>query len=308
MGESGVQWWTVGPGKRQVVPRWGTRGGEGRCSSALTRLASTRRAACSCPPSTARSCPGAGAHQGAGALPVRVPAVRVRPHHRGPAHRAGDAKAVRDYSRVFFASASDETPDRQGRVTIPPALREYAGLQRDCVVIGANTRLEIWDAAGLDQLPGPAGRRVLRRIGGGAARSSVTGRVPTRPPVPGEVSTRGWTARPADATSPAPGGTTAVRASARMGAWPGITSAERDRQPNTCCERTFAVHEQLTDERQGGGPMSAADAARPATCRSCGTGSSRCSAPRWSPTARSWWTPPWAGPGTPAPCWPPTPA
>jgi MraZ protein len=57
------------------------------------------------------------------------------------------AKGVRDYSRVFFASASDEIPDKQGRITIPPALREYAALQRDCVVIGANTRLEIWDAA-----------------------------------------------------------------------------------------------------------------------------------------------------------------
>lgn len=56
------------------------------------------------------------------------------------------AKAVRDYSRVFFASASDELPDKQGRITIPPALRSYAGLDRDCVVIGANTRLEIWDA------------------------------------------------------------------------------------------------------------------------------------------------------------------
>jgi MraZ protein len=56
------------------------------------------------------------------------------------------AKAVRDYSRVFFASASDELPDKQGRVTIPAALRDYAGLERDCVVIGANTRLEIWDA------------------------------------------------------------------------------------------------------------------------------------------------------------------
>ena len=33
-----------------------------------------------------------------------------------------------------------------GRITIPPALREYAALQRECVVIGANTRLEIWDA------------------------------------------------------------------------------------------------------------------------------------------------------------------
>jgi MraZ protein len=57
------------------------------------------------------------------------------------------AKAVRDYSRVFFASASDEIPDKQGRITIPPALREYAALQKDCVVIGANTRLEIWDSA-----------------------------------------------------------------------------------------------------------------------------------------------------------------
>jgi len=55
-------------------------------------------------------------------------------------------KTVRDYSRVFFASASDEVPDKQGRITVPSALRGYAGLQRDCVVIGANTRLEIWDA------------------------------------------------------------------------------------------------------------------------------------------------------------------
>ena len=56
------------------------------------------------------------------------------------------AKAVRDYSRVFFASASDEVPDKQGRITVPAALRTYACLDRDCVVIGANTRLEIWDA------------------------------------------------------------------------------------------------------------------------------------------------------------------
>jgi MraZ protein len=56
------------------------------------------------------------------------------------------AKALRDYSRVFFSSAADDVPDRQGRITIPPALRSYAGLTRDCVVNGANTRVEIWDA------------------------------------------------------------------------------------------------------------------------------------------------------------------
>jgi MraZ protein len=57
------------------------------------------------------------------------------------------SKAARDYMRVLFAGASDEVPDKQGRITIPPALREYAGLTRDCTVIGANTRVEIWDTA-----------------------------------------------------------------------------------------------------------------------------------------------------------------
>ena len=56
-------------------------------------------------------------------------------------------KAVRDYSRVFFASASHEVPDGQGRITVPGQLREYAGLSKDCVVIGANSRVEVWDAA-----------------------------------------------------------------------------------------------------------------------------------------------------------------
>ena len=60
------------------------------------------------------------------------------------------AKHVRDFGRVLFASASDEVPDRQGRITVPGPLREYAGLDRDCVVIGANTRVEIWDATAWD--------------------------------------------------------------------------------------------------------------------------------------------------------------
>ena len=38
------------------------------------------------------------------------------------------SKAVRDYLRVFLSGASDEVPDKQGRVTIPAGLREYAGL------------------------------------------------------------------------------------------------------------------------------------------------------------------------------------
>jgi MraZ protein len=56
-------------------------------------------------------------------------------------------KAARDYVRMFFAGASNETPDKQGRITLPPMLREYASLSKDCIVIGAMNRIEIWDAA-----------------------------------------------------------------------------------------------------------------------------------------------------------------
>lgn len=55
-------------------------------------------------------------------------------------------KAGRDYVRMLFAGASDETPDKQGRITIPPMLRTYAGLEKECVVIGAMNRVEVWDA------------------------------------------------------------------------------------------------------------------------------------------------------------------
>jgi MraZ protein len=59
-------------------------------------------------------------------------------------------KTSRDFGRVLFASASLEVPDKQGRITVPAALREYAGLTRECVVIGANTRIEVWDQAAWD--------------------------------------------------------------------------------------------------------------------------------------------------------------
>ncbi|GAB3111657.1 division/cell wall cluster transcriptional repressor MraZ [Janibacter alkaliphilus] len=56
------------------------------------------------------------------------------------------SKAARDYMRVFLSGASDEIPDKQGRVTVPATLRQYAGLDRDCTVIGAGSRVEVWDS------------------------------------------------------------------------------------------------------------------------------------------------------------------
>ena len=54
-------------------------------------------------------------------------------------------RSGRDLTRFFFAGASHIIPDKQGRVLIPPFLREYAGLDSTAVITGANTRLEVWD-------------------------------------------------------------------------------------------------------------------------------------------------------------------
>lgn len=51
----------------------------------------------------------------------------------------------RDFVRVFVSGASQESIDTQGRVLVPPPLREYAGLGKDVVVVGQLSRIEIWD-------------------------------------------------------------------------------------------------------------------------------------------------------------------
>jgi MraZ protein len=56
-------------------------------------------------------------------------------------------KGARDYLRVLLSGASDETPDKQGRVVLPGLLRSYAGLTKDLVIIGVGSRAEIWDAS-----------------------------------------------------------------------------------------------------------------------------------------------------------------
>lgn len=60
------------------------------------------------------------------------------------------SKQARDFQRVFLSGASDEMPDRQGRLTIPPILRKYAGLDRELAVIGSGSKIEIWDAQAWD--------------------------------------------------------------------------------------------------------------------------------------------------------------
>ena len=56
------------------------------------------------------------------------------------------SKQARDYVRVLLSGAYKEVPDKQGRITLPPDLRKYAGLDRELSVIGAGSRAEIWNS------------------------------------------------------------------------------------------------------------------------------------------------------------------
>lgn len=54
-----------------------------------------------------------------------------------------DADA-RNFRRLVFAEAADLELDAQGRILIPPDLRRYAGLEREALVVGVDTSIEIW--------------------------------------------------------------------------------------------------------------------------------------------------------------------
>ena len=46
--------------------------------------------------------------------------------------------------RWLFSGAGVLTPDKQGRVLIPQDLRQFAGLEKDVVLVGVGSRVEIW--------------------------------------------------------------------------------------------------------------------------------------------------------------------
>ncbi len=51
---------------------------------------------------------------------------------------------VKALQRFFISAASESPLDKQGRILIPPTLREYADLDKDCVMVGMSQRIEIW--------------------------------------------------------------------------------------------------------------------------------------------------------------------
>ena len=53
---------------------------------------------------------------------------------------------ARRFSRFILGSALECTPDKQGRTKVSASLMEYAGIEKDIVVVGVETKVEIWDS------------------------------------------------------------------------------------------------------------------------------------------------------------------
>lgn len=53
-------------------------------------------------------------------------------------------KEARQFARFFLAGAATVEVDKQGRILLPAHLREFAGLEKDVVLVGVGSRVEIW--------------------------------------------------------------------------------------------------------------------------------------------------------------------
>jgi len=58
------------------------------------------------------------------------------------------SEATRRFTRLFFADASNLIPDGQGRVLIPPRLREMVGITGEVFIVGLANKAEVWDPEG----------------------------------------------------------------------------------------------------------------------------------------------------------------
>lgn len=73
------------------------------------------------------------------------------------------AKA-KELQRFLFPSAFEAEPDKQGRIVIPQNLREYAGLEKDVMVVGTGDRCEIWSKDEWERASGSISAESIREL------------------------------------------------------------------------------------------------------------------------------------------------
>ena len=64
-------------------------------------------------------------------------------------------EATRNFIRFFFSGATECELDKQGRITLPQNLREYASLTKDICIIGVSSRVEIWNKENWENYTSP---------------------------------------------------------------------------------------------------------------------------------------------------------
>lgn len=60
-------------------------------------------------------------------------------------------KNARQFTRFFLAGAAACEVDKQGRILLPQVLREFASLEKDVVLVGVASRIEIWSRERWDE-------------------------------------------------------------------------------------------------------------------------------------------------------------
>ena len=66
-------------------------------------------------------------------------------------HLPEKSEAMRRFQRFFIGGAQDCKCDNQGRVLIPPFLKQYSGLEKEIVLVGSLDRFEIWSRENWDR-------------------------------------------------------------------------------------------------------------------------------------------------------------
>ncbi len=61
-------------------------------------------------------------------------------------------KEARKFARFFLAGAAQVEVDKQGRILLPANLREFASLEKDVVLVGVGSRIEIWSRENWDNM------------------------------------------------------------------------------------------------------------------------------------------------------------
>ena len=75
---------------------------------------------------------------------------------------------ARKLTRYLYGGASEDRPDRQGRISIPEPLRRHAGLEleRDVIVLGAREQIEVWNPERFEAYRGQAEPSIEEDIAG----------------------------------------------------------------------------------------------------------------------------------------------